>query len=238
MATFFCNSTAHFQHYYWRNWQPERFTVPPPATDHASLRDAIPFGYQRMDRLLGRIMKDYPSALLILCTALSQQPWTTTTKCTFRPRSVPSLLQFARVSVPAAVKPVMAEEFYLECDSIDAARTVEHRLGDLAIDDQPLMSVKREGTNLFTGCRFTSTALLDRPVTRRSDGATQPFNDLFYMIHTMRSGRHHPDGILWIRNHRHQVVRNKVPLTCIAPTILASFGVPQPSYMRGEPLPC
>jgi hypothetical protein len=29
-ATFFCNSTAHFQHYHWRNMEPERFAVPPP----------------------------------------------------------------------------------------------------------------------------------------------------------------------------------------------------------------
>src|SRR5690606_31375970 len=43
-ATLFCNSTAHFQHYYWRNMQPELFTVPPPADDHPSLGGAILYG--------------------------------------------------------------------------------------------------------------------------------------------------------------------------------------------------
>ena len=68
--------------------EPEHFTVPPPATDHASLADAIPTGYRNMDLILGRLLRDYPDATLKLCTALSQQPWVETTKCTFRPRQL------------------------------------------------------------------------------------------------------------------------------------------------------
>ena len=30
-ATFFCNSTAHYQHYYWRNMEPERFEIGPAS---------------------------------------------------------------------------------------------------------------------------------------------------------------------------------------------------------------
>ena len=108
----------------------------------------------------------------------------------------------------------------------------------LVVDDEPLMSVKLEGSSVFAGCRATDTAVLDRSVRRRSEpGAVRRFGDLFYMIHTMRSGRHHPDGVLWVRNGRHQVVRERVPLTDIAPTILAHFGVGIPAHMRGRPLP-
>jgi hypothetical protein len=237
-ATFFCNSTAHFQHYHWRNMEPERFPVPPPATDHPSLRHAIRDGYQAMDRLLGRFLRDYPDAVLVLCTGLSQQPWVETTKCTFRPRQFDTFLQFARVRVDAgAVKPVMAEQFHVECPSSEEAALAETRFRELVVDDEPLMVVKREGNNLFAGCRINDTAVLDRPVTRRSDGVRQRFGDLFYMIHTMRSGRHHPDGVLWVRTGRHRVGSARVPLTDIAPTVLAHFGVPQPAHMRGRPLP-
>jgi predicted AlkP superfamily phosphohydrolase/phosphomutase len=52
----------------------------------------------------------------------------------------------------------------------------------------------------------------------------------------MRSGRHHPDGVLWVRNGRHEVVSEKVPLTDIAPTILEHFGVECPAHMSGRPL--
>ena len=35
----------------------------------------------------------------------------------------------------------------------------------------------------------------------------------------------------------HRVVTEKVPLTDVAPTILAHFGVAQPAHLRGRPLP-
>jgi hypothetical protein len=236
-ATFFCNSTAHFQHYHWRNMEPERFAVPPPATDHPSLHGAILHGYQAMDQLIGRFLRDYPDAVLMLCTALSQQPWVDTTKCTFRPKKFETLLEFARVSVASsAIKPVMAEQFHVECPDEDAAAQTERRFRELVVDDQPLMAVKREGHNVFAGCRVIDQAVLDRPVTRRSDGDQRRFGDLFYMIHTMRSGRHHPDGVLWVRNGRHEVVPEKVPLTDIAPMILDHFGVECPGHMSGRSL--
>jgi hypothetical protein len=236
-ATFFCNSTAHFQHYHWRNMEPERFAVPPPAEDHPSLHGAILHGYEAMDQLIGRFLRDYPDAVLMLCTALSQQPWIETTKCTYRPKKFEALFEFARVAVDSsAVKPVMAEQFHVECADEDAAAQTELRFRELVIDDQPLMAVKREGQKVFAGCRVTDQAVLDRPVTRRSDGGRRRFGDLFYMIHSMRSGRHHPDGVLWVRNGRHEVVSEKVPLTDIAPTILDHFGVECPEHMSGRSL--
>jgi hypothetical protein len=237
-ATFFCNSTAHYQHYHWRNMEPERFTTPPPPTDHPSLREAIPYGYRQMDRLLGRFLSDYPDAVLVLCTALSQQPWVDTTKCTFRPRRFEALLEFARAEA-VAVKPVMAEQFHVECTSPEAAGQTASRLGDLTLDGtEPLLFVKREGSGVFAGCRATAAAVLQRSVVRRCDGQRRPFADLFYLIHSMRSGRHHADGVLWWRNGRHQVVRDKAPLTDVAPTVLAHFGVAAPAHMQGQPLDC
>jgi hypothetical protein len=235
-ATFFCNSTAHYQHYHWRNMEPERFTAPPPPTDHPSLREAIPYGYRQMDALLARFLRDYPDAVLVLCTALSQQPWVNTTKCTFRPRRFEALLEFAGAQA-LAVKPVMAEQFHVECASTAAAEQTASRLRDLTLDGaEPLLFVKREGSGVFAGCRATDAAVLRRTVTRRGDGASRPFAELFYLIHTMRSGRHHPDGVLWWRAGRHRVLPGKVPLTSIAPTVLAHFGVAAPAPMRGHPL--
>ncbi len=236
-ATLFCNSTAHFQHYYWRHMEPENFDVPVPANDSPSLREAVLYGYRMMDDLLGRVMRDYPDAVLMLCSALSQQPWTETTKCTFRPHHFDRLLEFAgTLTQGLAVKPVMAEEFHLECADEARAAAVEARFRELTVDDQPLMKVQRDGRDLFAGCAITDIGVLERPVHRRSDGRSRPFTDLFYMVHTMRSGRHHPDGVFWVRNGRHEVIPDKVPLTTVAPTVLAHFGVPQPEYMQQEPL--
>jgi len=236
-ATFFCNSTAHFQHYYWRNMEPDRFDVPVPAGDHPSLQDAIAYGYRAMDDLLGQIMEDYPTTMLVLCSALSQQPWSETTKCTFRPKQFETLLAFAGVSAgDVRIKPVMAEEFHLECVSPEAAAEVEARFRALTVAGAPLMKLERTGSNVFTGCRLTDAATLEGTISR-SDGATRPFGDLFYMIHGMRSGRHHADGVLWVRNGHQRVVSARVPLTALAPSILRFFGVTPPETMQTEPLP-
>ena len=82
-----------------------------------------------------------------------------------------------------------------------------------------------------------STRGLSRTHTLLAEsGGGARFDELFYMIHTVRSGRHHADGVLWVRNGRHEVVAEKVPLTDVAPTLLAHFGVAQPDYMGGRPL--
>src|SRR5439155_22304219 len=123
-----------------------------------------------MDRLLGRSMNDYQDANLFLCTALSHQTWSDTTKCTFRPRQFDTFLEFARVRVDGtSIKPVMAEQFHVECFSAEQAELAESRFRDLFLEDEPLMTVRREGSRLFAGCRVTDTAVLDQPVLRRSD---------------------------------------------------------------------
>jgi hypothetical protein len=125
-ATFFSNSTAHYQHYYWRNMRPDVFQTPVGPDDHESWREAIPFGYRSMDRLIGRALADYPDAVIILCTALSQSPWTDTTKCTYRPRDFRRLFDFAGVRIDTpTVQPVMAEQFHLRFRDGDARQQAE-----------------------------------------------------------------------------------------------------------------
>jgi hypothetical protein len=236
-ATLFFNSTAHYQHYYWRNMQPEQFAVPPPATDHESLANAIRYGYQQMDRVVTRVLNDYPDAVVMLLTALSQQPWAETTKCTFRPRSFTDFLAFAGVpSGRVEVKPVMAEEFHLLASDPSTTDDVERRLKALFVEDRPLVHVERSGNNLYCGCAITTVEGLESTIHRTTDGVTCRFADLLHMVHSMRSGRHHPDGAWWIRTGQHRVLDQSVPLTAVAPTVLAHFDVELPSAMEGDPL--
>ncbi|MGI5132524.1 hypothetical protein ACQEVB_37380 [Pseudonocardia sp. CA-107938] len=229
-ATFFSNSTAHYQHYYWRDMEPELFTEAGDGK-HA---EAVLHGYKSMDTLLGRIMADYPDALLILATALSQEPWTDTEKRTFRPRDFAELLAFAGVTGGVA-KPMMAEQFVVALPDEAAAIRAEEQLAALVVGDEPVLKLDRDGNQLQVGARRAAAhdgAVVSNPVT----GATKPHDELFYAIHTTRSGRHHRDGALWFRTGEHRVVPGHVSLTDIAPTILAHFGVAQPDYMKGHPL--
>jgi hypothetical protein len=74
-ASFFSNSTAHLQHKFWRNLEPEKFTIRPTAEEQAELAGAVAFGYEAMDRLIGDFLAlAGDRTTLMFCTALSQQP--------------------------------------------------------------------------------------------------------------------------------------------------------------------
>jgi len=228
-ATFFSNSTAHYQHYFWRDMEPELFAKQGDG-EHA---DAILHGYQSMDALLGRIMAD--NSLLVLATALSQEAWIDAEKRTFRPRDFAALSTFAGV-VGGVAKPMMAEQFQVELPDEAAAIDAEGKLNQLELDGQQLLKLDRHERTLQVGCR-SSVGQKGARVTNARTGTAAAFDDLFYAIHTTRSGRHHRDGVLWFRTGEHRVVDGRVELTDIAPTILEHFGVAQPAYMKGRPLP-
>jgi hypothetical protein len=75
LATYFLNSTAHLQHMYWRSMEPKAFRIQPTAAEQAEYGNAILYGYQEMDDILGRFLQLADErTTLVLCTALSQQP--------------------------------------------------------------------------------------------------------------------------------------------------------------------
>jgi hypothetical protein len=235
--TFFCNSTAHFQHYYWRNSEPEIFESIPDADDHPSLRSAIEEGYTNMDFLVGQFMARYPRSRLVLLTGLSQQPWTETTKCTFRPRDFNEFLTF--VGIPpqdVEIKPVMAEEFHVLCKSEAARVEISRKIGEATINGQPLMKARLEDNGIFCGCVVNDLSARGEKIAHPIGGVGE-FNEMFQLVHTVRSGRHHPHGLFWIQSNSPCVVRDPVPLVNVAPTLLSFFGVDAPPYMSGDVLP-
>ncbi|MEZ4750331.1 MAG: hypothetical protein R3B54_06815 [Bdellovibrionota bacterium] len=236
-ATFFCNSTAHFQHYYWRHFEPERFALPPSAEESTFYSGAVLKGYQSLDKLVGRALSDYPHSTIIFCTALSQKPWVDTKKCLFRIRSVESFLSFAGVHPkPVRVRPVMAQQFYFDFETEAEAEAAKLALDSLTVNGEPACWFNQEGKSLFGGCSIEDAGVFEKEVLSGASGQRQKFSELFYQIHGMRSGRHDPLGALWIRRGSHRVHEGKVALTRIAPTILAEFSLKRPSGMVGEPL--
>ena len=239
-STFFLNSTAHLQHMYWRNMEPEAFTLKPRAEEQGELANAILFGYQTMDRLVAdfrRLVGE--DGTIIFCTALSQQPCVTYEeqggKVPYRPRSFDTLIDFAGVTSRYRVSPVMSEQFRVyfedESDAADAAR----RLLALRVDGRVALYVRQEGEALFVGCDTLWELPDDTMLTVAGSDRRVPFFGMFYRIAGLKSGMHHPDGMLWVRHpdKRHRIHEDRVPLTVIAPTILKMLGVPPPEFMRG-----
>ena len=201
-STFFLNSTAHFQHYHWRDMEPEHFSNKSiPVNHHA--RDTIFAGYRAMDRIVSECMKLAPDAVIVLITALSQQPLLRYEgvggKCIFKPVDPAELMRFAGITGTYRYAPVMAEEFHLYFESEHDADRAEQALCAMSVGDKPLMRVRRCGKEIFSGCDIISPLdpeeLVRSPVADRSAS----FGKLFYQADGAKSGCHHPDGIFWIR---------------------------------------
>jgi len=125
-SSFFLNSTAHFQHLYWRNMEPDLFLVKPTVAEQAEYAPAILFGYEKMDLLLARFnqLADDNTAL-IFCTALSQQPCLNYEadggKSFYRPKDFGRFVGFAGVGEFTEIVPVMSEGFNIRFGSEGAA---------------------------------------------------------------------------------------------------------------------
>jgi len=237
-ATFFSNSTAHFQHYFWRNFRPEGFSAPVPPEDHPSLKDAVITGYRSYDRLIGKFMADFPDDRLVFVTALSQEPWDTTW-CTYRPYDFDRLIEllgFEKGRVE--VEPVMAEEFFLEFPDEQAEKEGFERLAKARINGQPLFRTQQnEPLRHKLSCNVNEWYFPGETPVELPTGKTERFDKLFYRIHSLRSGRHHPDGCFWVQTSSPRRVEEKVPLTAVAPTLLRLYGVEQPGYMKQPAVP-
>jgi hypothetical protein len=240
---FFSNSTAHFQHTYWRNMDPGPFQVKPTAEEQAKFGDAVVFGYQQMDFLIGEFLKlAGKTTTLIFSTALSQQPCLIYEdqggKCLYRPRDFASFLAFAGVEGYAEIAPVMAEEFNVRFNDEAGAQKGEEKLKALETSGCPVLRVHRRGKEVFCGCRIHTPVQREAVLQARDSNHSARFYELLYRTEGLKSGMHHPDGMLWIRfpGKEHHVHDRKVPLVDVAPTLLDLFSVAAPGYMRGGSL--
>jgi len=243
-ATFFANSTAHFQHYHWREMEPGLFTVQPSAAERDAYADAIPFGYRKMDAIVGEALQlAGPDTAIVLCTALSQQPLLRYEaqggKQVFKPKDPAALIRFAGVDEPYRYAPVMAEEFHLRFDSEAAAERAEARLAGVRLGSgEAVIKIRRTGAEIFAGCLITATPPADTKLVALTNH-TAGFHDLYAALEGLKSGGHHPDGVLWIRTPQQvrRVVRRKVSLTELAPTFLALCGLPPSSVFAARAMP-
>jgi len=237
-STFFINSTAHFQHLYWRNMEPEKFGVRPDAAEQAEYENAVLYGYQQMDRVVGKALAlagDTHS--IVFSSALGQQPCLKYEdiggKNFYRPRDFRKFVEWVGIDAPHELQPVMSEEFRLVFRTEEDAAEAAARLGTIHIGGERGMSVRRNGLDVKTGCRIFQRVSADTPLGMPGR-ASGRFDDLFYRADGLKSGMHHSEGCLWIRDPlspRHHRQAQRVPLTAVAPTLLALMGVDPPDWM-------
>lgn len=243
LATFFANSTAHLQHFYWRNLEPERFASPPSPAEQAEYGAAVLRGYRNMDALVRDALKLADrETTVVLCTALSQQAMPhfdpVGGKQLYRAREPFDLARFAGVEGPFTCEPLMADAFLMRFPSGAAAEAAEARLAAVTISPgRPLLRLRRTEGVLFVASSDGQPAPADARVSGAAGQSTR-FGELFYPIGAT-SGMHHPSGALWIRTPArvHRVVARTVALEEIAPTLLACCGLPPAPHMAAPPMP-
>jgi hypothetical protein len=232
-ATFFLNSTAHFQHFHWREMEPNRFSVKPRDEDVRVYGEAILFGYQQMDKLVGEALDlAGPETTVVMCTALSQQPMLTFEdeggRQIFRHHDHKTLLDFAGVSNFLEYSPIMSQQFILNFANSNAAEEAADRISALRMETgEQLMLGRVDGTKVLCGCLIDSPPPQEALFSGSASNDTLQFWDCFYPLEALRSGMHHPDGALWIRtpSRRHAKMARKVSLREIAPTLLSCAGI-------------
>ncbi|MFN2454914.1 MAG: alkaline phosphatase family protein [Pyrinomonadaceae bacterium] len=237
-ATFFLNSTAHFQHIYWRNMEPGPFQLKPSPAEQAEYGNAVLFGYQQMDKLVGECLTlAGADTTVILCTALSQQPCLiyeeSGGKSFYRVEEPQQLLSFAGISHDFKYAPVMSEQFRLYFQTEQDAAEACDKLKALRVDEREALMVRHEGKEVFAGCCIFKQLSGDSMLRSTQTGQAARFLDHFYMVEGTKSGMHHPEGIFWVRTpaKHHRVREDKIPLRKVAPTILSLFDLPKPEFM-------
>lgn len=237
-ATFFLNSTAHYQHGYWHCLFPESFAGPADPTQLEKFGDAILFGYQQMDRLLGEFFEfERQDVMLILSTALSQHANGRADKAYYRPKDASRLLAALDIH-PSMLQPVMAEQYSARFADQVAADHARERLERLRVTGLSLFDFAPAPANtVFFGCDIHQAVDTDA----RIEGLDADFYDVFYVLPHAKSGVHHPDGVLWIKNGEHGVEAEKVSILDIVPTLLEHFGIDRhqvdpAGHMRGSSL--
>lgn len=239
-STFFLNSTAHYQHRFWRHMDPSCFQVLPDEQERRRFSNSILYGHQRMDQLLARFMDlAGEDTTLILMTGLGQQPYLDSEEAGgrryYRPRDLRHLIQQLGIGSEWTFEPVMAEEFYLRFKDEDATSQAVDQLLGVKVGEEVVFKVdRRDCDSLLTGCKVHRAVGPNEALYDRDGKHLGRFNDLFYQIDAVKSGKHHPDGMLWVRRplRKHVVHSEKLPLRAVAPMILDMFGVERPGYMQ------
>lgn len=229
-ASFFINSTAHFQHAYFHLLEPQPFDGSPQKPADSDHKDAVLFGYQEMDRLLARFFElEKEGAMLVFSTALSQRPNPDAGLVYYRPHDISALL--AKVGVePARLLPVMAHQYSAEFPTQEAAERAMERLAGILYRGSPIFDVTiRKPSSLFFGVGAHGEISRDaRLEFTTSESPSVDFYDVLYRLPHTKSGMHQGQSALWFKTNDFRVHDEAVSILDVLPTLLEYYGVDAP----------
>jgi len=226
-STFFINSTAHFQHAYWKDMDPKTFGV--AESNDSPHKDAVLYGYQEMDKLLARFMKlaEKRNALLVLSSALSQQPYLDhigKDGIYYRFKNIENFM--AQLDLPFLnIEPVMTNQYRLNFESLDDAKKAVNALEKIMVKGKNVLGIVHDdNTQVFVGVD-THQVIADSQILQVEGLPDSNFRDVFYALDVSKSGKHHPDGLLWFRTGDYHLHSDKQSILNVLPTLVSLQGV-------------
>lgn len=205
IGVFFSNATAHYQHKYWRHYQPEAFSLKPAADEVRNYSKAIRYGYQGLDDLLGKALDMAGSdTAIVLCTALSQQPMLDYEarggKAMFLPNDFKPLLEILGAPATARVEQIMAEEARLHYANPQDAESAHAKLQEARTSEGHSLFKLRgfDGHSFIIGCAVFANEVTPQTRISSPSGKVADFHRHFTPMPTTTSAKHHPDGLLWV----------------------------------------
>src|SRR5260370_22923614 len=127
---------------------------------------------------------------------------------------------------PRAAERVMTNQYRLRFADGAAAEKALAVLRRLKLGAETVLGACLSGTDIHFGCQIYDRLEGDGEIAG-VPGRNEPlyFFDLFYAIDAVKSARHHPEGVLWLRTGEHEVHSEPVSILDIAPTIYDLTGV-------------
>jgi hypothetical protein len=209
LSIFFANSTAHFQHRYWRHMDPDSYGVRPSQADLDSYGGAIEHGYRNMDRIVERALRlaDGDTAI-VFASALSQEVnetfRNTAGQVAYRPIDFAPFVAWAGVTGFDKIAPLMSTTASLQFSKLEEARRAAGLLEGVRLDDgQPIIRTWMQEDRLYFMCCVTTA--VPEGATIRCPGSNEPrsFHDLFVNIGgTLLDAHHAREGAFWIFDPR------------------------------------
>jgi hypothetical protein len=246
-ASFHSNHVAHYMHTYWKAMQPELFPQPATAEEVQHYGDAIRHGYRTADALLSDMLRLLDEdTVLVVASSMGQQPFISDLrrgKAIAQMRSLDRLLDILGVVGRARALNTMSDQFNIYPDTPETFATVTDALSAAYIDtpERPMFNLQTLDNSLTVTLRHYDEVTEDSRChfPHRAPAAdAYRFEDLVYSTGLVKSGFHHPQGMLLMYGHGirpggHIEACDNLDL---APTLLTLMGLDVPVEMKGRVL--
>jgi Type I phosphodiesterase / nucleotide pyrophosphatase len=215
--TLFLNSIAHYQHHFWRNLEPAKFSAGISAPDCRPQDNPLMDGYKMMDEILGRVLRDVDlsTTLVLIVSGLSQISDTR-----FEGQGGMNyyrLLDHKKFGaglglLGSEVFPLMSRDWQVRVRP-DKKEGVRHQLDTFRVGSDRLFSVS-EDTDGYLFVETAVTRLVNSAeLIYQGDKSLGQFGDVFTRT-AVKSGHHTGMGVMWSSQNLESLgVKKTIPLT-------------------------